>query len=159
MICEKPEQTWFFKIFISHLSTASACLSLVLKLMFILSLSLFLWIRTMFDIFHITKKIPDRQQFMNIKDRGFNAEKSNIFNLWIDMLSWPCALFSLKSESHLPKFHLLQWNLLKMMKKAFYFQELICLFIVTGQSGSNWNFAIKLPVFFLLDDQYLVGYS
>ena len=59
-------------------------------------LSFFLYIGMIWDLFHISGKTPEFIQFLCISDRGSTNTESHIFNIRIEILSWPCALLTLR---------------------------------------------------------------
>ena len=59
-------------------------------------LSFFLYAGMIWDLFHISGKTPEFIQFLYISDRGSTNTESHIFNIRIEILSWPCALLTLR---------------------------------------------------------------
>ena len=58
-------------------------------------LSFFLYVGMIWDLFHISGETPESIQFLYISDRGSTNTESHIFNIRIEILSWPCALLTL----------------------------------------------------------------
>ena len=59
-------------------------------------LSFFLYVGMIWDLFHISGETPESIQFLYISDRGSTNTESHIFNIRIEILSWPCALLTLR---------------------------------------------------------------
>ena len=55
-----------------------------------------LYIGMIRDLFHVSGKTPEFIQFLCISDRGSTNTESHIFNIRIEILSWPCALLTLR---------------------------------------------------------------
>ena len=56
----------------------------------------FLYVGMTWDLFHIWGKTPEFIQFSYISDRVSTNTESHIFNIRIEILSWPCALSMLR---------------------------------------------------------------
>ena len=48
------------------------------------------------DLFYKSGKTPEFIQFLYISDRGSANTELHIFNIYIEILSWPCALLTLR---------------------------------------------------------------
>ena len=62
------------------------------------SLFPFLWTGTLFDLFQLSRKIPEHKELQNIIDNSFTILASKIFIIYVDMLSWPWALLMSKAQ-------------------------------------------------------------
>ena len=51
----------------------------------------FLWTGTTLAFFHSSRKIPLYKHDLKIIPRGLHIDGPHIFNIWILILSWPCA--------------------------------------------------------------------